>query len=62
PTPGQTEQVYLAARLMDKGIAFSVPQSIFNLKNALKESDKFSGFANFEHDDSLLEQAIQSIL
>ena len=62
PTPGQTEQVYLAEQLKAMGIAFSTRQDDFNLKNALKESDKFSGFANFEHDDSLLEQAIQSIL
>ena len=62
PTPGQTEQAYLAAQLMRSGVAYSIPQQEFNLKNALKESDKFSGFANFEHDNSLLEKAIQSIL
>lgn len=62
PTPGQTEQAFLAAQLMRMGVAYSMTQEEFNLKNALKESDKFSGFANFEHDDSLLEQAIQSIL
>jgi uncharacterized protein (TIGR00661 family) len=62
PTPGQTEQAYLAAQLMNKGISLCVEQSAFNLKNALKESDKFSGFTNFEYHETLLGQAIQSIL
>jgi uncharacterized protein (TIGR00661 family) len=62
PTPGQTEQAYLAARLKDKGIAFSMEQSAFNLKSALKEANKFSGFTNFGYDESLLQQAIQSVL
>ena len=61
-TPGQTEQAHLAAQLMSKGIAYCMEQSAFNLKNALKESDKFSGFTNFEDDETLLDQAIQSIL
>jgi hypothetical protein len=61
-TPGQTEQAYLAARLMDKGIAYSMEQQAFNLKNALKESDKFSGFTNFEDDNTLLDKAIESVL
>src|SRR5208282_521522 len=42
PTPGQTEQTYLAAQLMSQGIIFSMEQSAFNLKTALKESNKFS--------------------
>lgn len=62
PTPGQTEQEYLAARLMPQKIAFSMPQTGFNLVSALKESDKFNGFANFAADDTLLEKALQSIL
>ncbi len=61
-TPGQTEQAYLAAQLMSKGIAYSMEQSAFNLKKALKESDKFSGFTTFEDDVTLLDKAIQSIL
>ena len=62
PTPGQTEQTYLAAQLMSKGIAFYMEQSAFNFKTALKESDKFGGFTNFGYDDALLDQAIQSVL
>jgi hypothetical protein len=44
PTPGQTEQEYLAAHLMEKGLAFSVTQRLFSLDSALKESGKYSGF------------------
>ena len=62
PTPGQTEQAHLAAQLMQRGIAFSMEQSVFNLATAIKEADKFGGFTNFAADETLLEQAIQSIL
>jgi UDP-N-acetylglucosamine:LPS N-acetylglucosamine transferase len=62
PTPGQTEQEYLAEELMKRQVAFSMNQSSFNLVKALKETDKFSGFMKFEQDDSLLRNAIQSIL
>jgi len=62
PTPGQTEQAHLAKRLMEQGIAFSMDQSAFNLATAVKKADKLSGFTNFAADNSLLEQAIQSIL
>ena len=44
PTPGQTEQEYLAKRLMEKGIAFFMKQEKFNLAHAIEESKKFSGF------------------
>ena len=32
------------------------------MATALKKANKFSGFTNFAPDESLLEQAIQSIL
>jgi uncharacterized protein (TIGR00661 family) len=62
PTPGQTEQEYIAAELMKQNIALSVPQSGFNFEKALKEAEKFDGFANFTNAESLLEAAIDSIL
>lgn len=46
PTPGQTEQEYLAARLKDAGVAYSVSQEEFNLYAALDESKNFSGFVS----------------
>ncbi len=43
PTPGQTEQEYLADRFMRKKIYYSEPQSGFNLARALKETEGYSG-------------------
>ncbi len=62
PTPGQTEQVYISAVLKKNRIAFATAQNEFDLKKAIEASDDFTGFANFEHDVSLLNEAIDSIL
>jgi hypothetical protein len=45
PTPGQTEQEYLAKRLMEKRIAFCMDQSKFDLLDAIRQSSGFSGFS-----------------
>jgi UDP-N-acetylglucosamine transferase subunit ALG13 len=42
PTPGQTEQEYLARYLLQKQIAFSVPQKDFSLADALQQARQFS--------------------
>jgi UDP-N-acetylglucosamine transferase subunit ALG13 len=42
PTPGQAEQEYLAAYLMQQGIFLSVTQSIFNLNKDLEKAEQFS--------------------
>lgn len=44
PTPGQTEQLYLAKYFYDKNIAYAMHQKDFNLKNALIRSPEFNGF------------------
>ncbi|MBI3503093.1 MAG: glycosyltransferase [Bacteroidetes bacterium] len=44
PTPGQTEQEYLAKYFSETKIAYSVSQKKFDLEVALKESEKYSGF------------------
>ena len=44
PTPGQTEQVYLAKYFSEKKIAYSVSQNKFDLNFALQESKKYNGF------------------
>jgi uncharacterized protein (TIGR00661 family) len=44
PTPGQTEQEYLAEYYKKKGIAFCQKQSEFDLAVALKESINYKGF------------------
>jgi UDP:flavonoid glycosyltransferase YjiC (YdhE family) len=42
PTPGQTEQEYLATRLHKAGIFFSAPQKNFELQEALSASANFN--------------------
>ena len=46
PTPGQTEQEYLANYYMKKNIAFTQNQKEFSLAHAIKESKSFSGFTD----------------
>lgn len=61
PTPGQTEQEYLAKRLMEKGIAYYMKQDAFVLSSALAQSKNFSGFEP-RQSTALLRQAIASLL
>jgi uncharacterized protein (TIGR00661 family) len=61
PTPGQTEQEYLASRLMENGIAFSAKQDDFNLATAIDQSKKFSGFTPAPQ-NTLLKQAVTRLL
>lgn len=41
PTPGQTEQIYLAKRWQEKGWAIAYDQTEFNLETALREAASF---------------------
>lgn len=41
PTPGQTEQEYLAEHLMETGLFFSVRQDELDLKRTLAETERF---------------------
>jgi uncharacterized protein (TIGR00661 family) len=61
PTPGQTEQEYLAKRLSEQHIFFSQKQEDFDLKLALKESDKFSGFQSLEQNQNLLDKTLHNL-
>ena len=61
PTPGQTEQEYLAKRLMDSRIAFSMSQDRFHLLTSIRESRKFSGF-DPAIKNTLLAAAVKGIL
>ena len=44
PTPGQTEQEYLAANFKQNGICYSQKQADFDFEKAITESKKYSGF------------------
>ncbi|HJN06746.1 MAG TPA: glycosyltransferase [Bacteroidales bacterium] len=61
PTPGQTEQEYLANRLLDEGIAFSQSQSNFDLPTALKNEKLYKGLF-LENKPELLELRIDKLL
>jgi len=57
PTPGQTEQEYLAKNLMEKKIFFSMSQDEFDLIYALGMSKNFPGMV-LENDYKVLEEAV----
>lgn len=44
PTPGQTEQLYLATLFSEQKIAYAQHQHLFNLEKAMEESENFNGF------------------
>jgi len=62
PTPGQTEQEYLAKHLMEKKFALCINQHKFHLKTAMNLSSFFSyHFASFPS-ENLLENAVDGFL
>jgi uncharacterized protein (TIGR00661 family) len=62
PTPGQTEQEYLAARLKAKGIAFFAAQKNFDIMDAWTKSQSFTGFNQFPGDVHLLTDALDELV
>lgn len=62
PTPGQTEQEYLAKELYQKKIAFSVPQKEFSLSLALENAKKFNYRFPSITDSNILQLIIKSFL
>jgi uncharacterized protein (TIGR00661 family) len=62
PTPGQTEQEYLAQRMKDQHIAYFMPQNNFNLHHALTEAEKYQGFAKENgYSDELLFEIVKDL-
>lgn len=62
PTPGQTEQEYLAAYLMKKNFALCVEQKKFRLKNALELAEHFAYEVNNFRNNNTLREAVQNLL
>ncbi|MCE3280334.1 MAG: glycosyl transferase family 28 [Bacteroidetes bacterium] len=56
PTPGQTEQEYLATYFSKKKIAFYEKQSEFDLMKSLKESENYNGFKSLPESNQLLKR------
>jgi uncharacterized protein (TIGR00661 family) len=61
PTPGQTEQEYLAGYLTQKQVAFCISQKDFSLKKALQEASEFSYKPVEGHKNSNLTPLIKSL-
>jgi uncharacterized protein (TIGR00661 family) len=61
PTPGQTEQEYLALTLAQKKIAYSVSQNKFDLKTAMLAMNEITGFTGLNDKRDLLAEAIDSL-
>ena len=62
PTPGQTEQEYLAQRLMSKNLFYCMDQKNFDLTKALSDSVGFLGFTNIGKESDLLSKALDDVL
>ena len=60
PTPGQTEQEYLAHYLMEKKIYFSMPQHHFDLLYAIEMTRNFPGLV-MQNDYKILEERIREV-
>jgi hypothetical protein len=62
PTPGQSEQEYLADFLFRKKIVFSIDQKDFLLTDVLNRAKKFS-YRRYETiDDSLIQKAVENLI
>ena len=62
PTPGQTEQEYLAKHLTKKNFALCVDQTKFRLKNVLQLSEQFKYAIESFRSDNNLDGAIDSFI
>jgi uncharacterized protein (TIGR00661 family) len=58
PTPGQTEQEYLAQRLMEKKVVICVLQDKFDLLAAVENAKLFSGFSAASRGAAALRRAV----
>ena len=64
PTPGQTEQEYLAKYLLQQKIFYSVPQDFFLLNDVIEKANTFPCFLpsfNMENYKTHLSQFVQSL-
>lgn len=59
PTPGQTEQEYLAEKLKQTNIIFSEHQDKFDLKEAIDKAKSYTGFQQSESGRQYLLKAIR---
>jgi len=53
PTPGQTEQEYLAKHLKEQEVCFYQKQNEFDLNKAINESENYCGFRTYVNENKL---------
>ncbi len=61
PTPGQTEQEYLARYYQEKNYFYTVSQKLFNLGEALLQSKTYTGI-QFKQDGELLKARVEAVM
>jgi hypothetical protein len=61
PTPGQTEQEYLAELVMQKGWFYTQKQKTFDLTMALEKTKSYEGIT-VQTDRQILELAVDRVL
>jgi UDP-N-acetylglucosamine transferase subunit ALG13 len=62
PTPGQTEQEYLASELMHKNLFYTQNQDKLDLDVALENIKNYSGFGKFPNQQETLSQIVSDLL
>ncbi len=62
PTPGQTEQEFLADRFEKEGIFYTQRQHNFKLKEALEKAQYYKGFTKASFGENSLRKAIDELL
>jgi Glycosyltransferase family 28 C-terminal domain len=62
PTPGQTEQEYLADALARQNRFICQQQKVLNLENALSELPKTIGFSDFKQEDVGKNETLQEVV
>lgn len=62
PTPGQTEQEYLASLYHHRGLFYSERQEDFQLDRAMREVSRFTGFQHSPSGITSLSERIQNLL
>ncbi len=62
PTPGQTEQIYLAKQLQKRGICFYKEQNEFKLSKVVSKIKLYSGFKSIKYDNEILEEVLLKVL
>ena len=59
PTPGQTEQEYLARHLAEKGYFYSMPQNEFRLETAIQKASDYP--ADLSSENKLLRYQVEKL-